>query len=312
MWAAFLTTILYSFSALFAQRTARVMGGITANFWRLVLATLFLGLWSHLAGIGLRGPALPWFFVSGVVGFGVGDVALYQAYPRLGSRLVIMVVHCLATPTAALIEFLWLGASLTPTQVFCILVSLSGVAVAVAPSGDGPRRHPQFLLGLGFGLVAMLGQALGAVLTRKANSVGIAAGGPLPDGINAAYQRVWGGLLVALATYVLFHLRRRLRGRASSPVEPSADPADTPPRRRVLLWVLCNTLAGPVLGVSCFQWALRGNPTGVVLPIVALTPLMIIPVAHWMEGERTTRREILGGAVAVAGVALLARITHPV
>jgi len=33
----------------------------------------------------------------------------------------------------------------------------------------------------------------------------------------------------------------------------------------------------------------------------------VIPLAWWLEGERPTRLSLLGGAVAVAGVAALSR-----
>jgi len=38
------------------------------------------------------------------------------------------------------------------------------------------------------------------------------------------------------------------------------------------------------------------------LPIVATSPLLAIPVAWWLEGDRPTLRSFLGGIVAVAGV----------
>ena len=54
------------------------------------------------------------------------------------------------------------------------------------------------------------------------------------------------------------------------------------------------------------------TPVGVVLPIVAITPLVIIPFSFYLEGERPTRRSLLGGAVAVLGAAALAWATsHP-
>ena len=64
-------------------------------------------------------------------------------------------------------------------------------------------------------------------------------------------------------------------------------------------------LAGPTLGVACFQWALQSNKSGVVLPIVALTPLVVMPFARYLEGEKPTGRSIIGGIVAVTGVAML-------
>ncbi len=296
---AFVTTILYSLSALFAQRTARVLGGISANFWRLLLAVTLLGLWSHLFGVGMSGKALPWFLLSGFVGFGIGDVTLFQALPRLGSRLCMLIIHCLAAPTAALVEYFWLGVSLNVWQVLCIGVSLFGVAFALAPARGSQPVAPGFAVGLGFGFTAMLGQAISAVLSRKGYAVVVASGYSL-DGVNAAYQRATAGMVVSALVYGIHLLSKQWR-----PAPPVPTTGPQPSRRTVWIWVICNALAGPVLGVSCFQWAVATNPTGIVLPIVALTPLVIIPFAHWMEGERTTRREIAGGVIAVIGVAAL-------
>src|SRR5207245_11061304 len=82
--AAFLTTILFSISVVCGHRSAKMIGGTEANFWRLTLATLMLGLWSYFFGIGLSGNAFPVFLLSGIMGIGIGDVALFQALPRLG------------------------------------------------------------------------------------------------------------------------------------------------------------------------------------------------------------------------------------
>ena len=64
--------------------------------------------------------------------------------------------------------------------------------------------------------------------------------------------------------------------------------------------------------MSCYQWALKTTPTGVVLPIVAITPLVIIPFSYHLEGERPTFRSLAGGALAVMGAAALAWVVnHP-
>ena len=67
--AAFLTTVLFAISAVCGARTARVLGGTEANFWRLAFAAVVLGLWAHIFGGGLAGAALPVFVISGCVGF---------------------------------------------------------------------------------------------------------------------------------------------------------------------------------------------------------------------------------------------------
>jgi drug/metabolite transporter (DMT)-like permease len=42
--------------------------------------------------------------------------------------------------------------------------------------------------------------------------------------------------------------------------------------------------------------------TSIVLPIVATTPLAVMPLAHYLEGDKITWRTLLGGILAVAGV----------
>jgi drug/metabolite transporter (DMT)-like permease len=289
MVAAFLTTVLFSISAVCGRRTAQIMGGNEANFWRLLFAAALLAAYAHAFGGGVGGAGFRIFVISGAIGFGIGDAALFQALPRLGSRLSVMMVLCLSSPIGGLMEWMWLGTKLRTTEMVCGAVILCGVAVALAPSGhiDTPRR--QFMFGMIFGLVAAICQALGAVLSRKAfameaeNSV---------DGVTAAYQRILGGVAVT----AMFFLYVKLRGSNATGAE----------KRKAWPWVLANGLSGPTLGVSCYQWALKTTPTGVVLPIVALTPIVIIPFARYVEGERPTMRSILGSIIAVSGAAALA------
>jgi len=47
-----------------------------------------------------------------------------------------------------------------------------------------------------------------------------------------------------------------------------------------------------------------------VLPIVAITPLVIIPFSTYLEGERPTVRSLVGGVIAVAGAVALAKVGH--
>ena len=78
--------------------------------------------------------------------------------------------------------------------------------------------------------------------------------------------------------------------------------------RKALPLVILNGLSGPALGVSCYQWALKHAPTGIVLPIVATTPVMIIPLSLLLEHERPSKRSLLGGIIAVLGAVALATI----
>ncbi len=289
--AALVTTVLFSFSAIAGNRLSRLLGGAEANFLRIIVAAALLGLYAHTRGAGLSGRALPYFLISGVIGFGMGDLALYHAYPRIGSRLAMIMVHCLAAPLAAFVEWLWLGTALTLFQVCCSLVTLIGVAIALAPREHLHIARKALLVGLTLGLIAALGQAFGSVISRKAYFVARVAQENI-DGISAAYQRIWGGVFFASLGYFLDR-RRRVAGE---------QPPFSARMKRAWKWLLVNAISGAALGVSFFQLALSKAPTGIVLPIIALTPLTIIPLAHRFENERPTARSLAGGVIAVAGV----------
>jgi drug/metabolite transporter (DMT)-like permease len=301
MLPSILTTFLFAFSAVCATQSTRLLGSIKANFWRLVVATALLAAWAHPFGQGLRGGVLSVFLLSGVIGFGVGDLALYLAYPRLGSRLTILLAQCLAAPFGAIIEWLWLGTSLTLPQLLWGLCILVGVALAIAPNTMNRPLGGTVVVGFFFGVVAALGQAGGAVLSRKAFALAHSAGQNI-DGLSAAYQRILAGLVFGGVIYFISIIQQRRSGNRHV-IEMDQDHEILPGNRRnnAVFWVILNALAGPALGVGCYQWALSHTPSGIVLPIVATTPLAVIPLAFFLEKERPALRSLLGGLIAVAG-----------
>ncbi len=283
-----------------------MLGSKAANVARLSLATVWLALWAHTFGQGWSGPSLAWFVLSGVVGFGLGDLALYAALPRIGARLTILLTQCLAAPVGAIVEWLWLGTGLTPAQVLWGTVILVGVAWAVRPEPTVTTGRAHRVTGTILGVIAALGQGGGAVITRKAYAVAQQAGVSI-DGGTAAYQRILGGLGLTLVFLLVYRGVRRWR----RPAIQDQGTARTPrPWARAWPWVLVNSLAGPAIGVACYQWALSIAPTGVVLAIVASTPLAIIPFAYLLNGERPGVPSLIGGLIAVIGAMALTLATH--
>ncbi len=293
MFPSFLTTIFFSLSVIFAARSSRLLGARTANLGRILLAAVLLAIWAHTWGAGLRGPALPWFFLSGVVGFGLGDMAMFGALTRIGPRLSILLTQCLAAPLAAFLEWAWLGTRLRADEALCAAVILCGVALALAPDRGREGEPRIFWLGVLFGIGSALGQALGAVISRKANAVATLAHFEI-DGGSAAYQRIIGGVLMTVIgmTFLRKGLFAEIRGRGNE-------------WGRGWQYVVANALAGPAIGVGCYQWALKTTASGIVLPIVATSPLVTILMTFLLDGLRPTRRAVIGGIIAVAGAAAL-------
>jgi drug/metabolite transporter (DMT)-like permease len=355
MFPSLLTTLLFSFSAIFANRSIKELGTTRANLGRLIVAILLLGTYAHLFGYGMSGAGRNWFLISGVIGMGLGDLALFAAMPRLGARLTVLMCQCVAVPIAIQAEWVWMGTRLTLPQLGWAALIIVGVAVALMPSKRNPPQVPVTALGFLFGFLAAVGQGLGAVVSRHAYEL-TAVSGQSIDGISAAYQRISGGLFITAAYFVgKYLLSKRATAStgasaagsiikeavsattraakatkldAESPASPTSprspdsqtnpplEPAEHPTlfrkirhaikvKKRGWLFVIANALCGPALGVSCYQWALATTPSGIVLPIVATTPLVIIPLSYWLEGDRPSRRSMLGGVIAVAGVVAL-------
>ena len=309
---AFLTTVFFSLSSICANRAIRSVGPARANLGRLFVAFVFLASWAHLlplltgtGGTGLAGAGRDYFLLSGLIGMGLGDMAVFAALPRLGARLTVVVTQCLAAPLAALTEWLWLGTHLKTAQVVWSCVVLAGVAVALSPSKRNPPRVAVTSAGVLFGILAAAGQGVGAAVSRKAYELSRLAGESI-DGMTATYQRLLGGIAV---TVLLFAAYRILTGKLpdTSPNAQTSTQAQTPAATFLTRWrwTLANGLCGPVLGVSCYQWALGSTPSGLVLPIVATTPIVTLPLSYWIDGERPTYRSVLGSIIAVGGVVAL-------
>lgn len=296
MFASFLAAFFFALNATCASHSVRAVGSARANLGRLLIAVAVLGLFAHTIGHGFGSASTGWFFLSGIIGMGLGDLGVYGALPLLGSRLTVLMTQCLAAPIAAVGEWLWLGTRLTFAQTCWGALILAGVALAIVPTKRSPPRVRIKPIGFLFGLLAAAGQGFGALVSRKGVEVATAAGEAAHNatfGLNAAYLRILAGLVFTALWFLVLRQLGRLK--------PAPTLVSTLERRRARWWMLANGLAGPVLGVGCYQWALATTPSGIVLPIAATTPLLAIPIAFWLEGDRPTRRSVLGGIVAVIG-----------
>ena len=300
MSAAILATILFSLSAVSGKRLSHYLSAVEANMIRFFISALLLGVYSSYYGLGLGGGAFGMFFISGVIGFGVGDYGLFRAYKIIGSRLTMVMTQCLAAPFAATVEWIWLGSALSLGQVLVGLVILVGVFFALTPNATMQIDKAHWKKGVFWGLLSAFGQGFGAVLSRKAGMM--VDDGVSIDGLSAAYQRVLGGLTVML---ILFIGQKILTFKQSD--YNSRKDLESTSFKWILVLVLANALCGPTLGVGAYQWALNVNdlPAGIVLSVVALSPLVIIPFSMKFEWEKPSFRSLVGSVIAVLGVIIM-------
>ena len=137
------------------------------------------------------------------------------------------------------------------------------------------------LLGLG----GALGQAAGLILSK----LGLTAIHPMP----ANQIRMAAGIL---GFAVVFALTRRA-GRLLVALRDA----------RAMVWTTVGAIAGPFVGVTLSLVAVRDARAGVAATIMALTPVLILPVVVLTGRERVSGRAAAGALLAVAGTALLFR-----
>ncbi|MGK0188458.1 MAG: drug/metabolite transporter (DMT)-like permease [Verrucomicrobiales bacterium] len=262
---------------------------------------------------------------SGIVGFGIGDVALFLAYFRIGARFTILVNLCLAPVFGAIGEYLWMGQTVTVAEIASIVVIVVGLVLALRPDKKHPANVQPGMVTTGacFAVVAGMGQGFGAVISRYADSLAVGAGVEMHGiggGLAQAFVRTLGGLTIALICFAAYQwgagrLKRVIPASAGNPVpEPTrlSDAVKTRGRHKLFpFWLIGAALTGPVLGVSCFQWALQSQKSAIVLAVTATSPLLVMLLARAFEKERTSPLAITGALISVSGVIAICLMKLP-
>jgi drug/metabolite transporter (DMT)-like permease len=290
--AALGTASCWVFSSLAFEAAGRRIGALTLNLIRLVIAFAFL----CLAAWAARGIPLPvdasagawfWLAISGLVGFVFGDLCLFRAFLIIGPRLS-MLMMALAPPLTAIIGWLLLGETLTGRDLLGMILTVTGIAWAIQERGRTGRpgeplpSRPR-LSGVALGFGGALGQAGGLVLSKL--------GMGTYSAVAANQVRVLAGITgCALLFFVLRWWPR---------VWPAMRDG------KALGFASLGAFFGPFLGVILSLIAIQHTVAGVAASIMALTPVLIIPLVVFLRRERVGLGGVAGAAVAVSGVALL-------
>jgi drug/metabolite transporter (DMT)-like permease len=290
--AALGTAICWTGSSLAFEAAGRRMGALPLNLVRLSLALVLLTAIAALE----RGRALPsdvpwrawaWLSVSGLVGFVFGDLCLFRALVTMGAR-VTMLLQSTAPAMAALLGWALLGEVPGGWAAAGIALTTTGVGLVVMRRGDGGGHVTTrgVLLALG----GALGQAGGLVLSK----LGLDVAGERASVHPVAATQV--RALAAVAGFVVVHQLAGAWPRFRAAVRD----------RRAVGFASLGALLGPSIGVSLSLYAVGRTQAGIAASLMALTPILILPVA-WARGERVGTAGVFGTLAAVAGVALMFR-----
>lgn len=286
--SALLTAFLWSVtSLLFASAVTRI-GSVQLNVSRQLLALIFLSIVIFIFGFNFSPTTRQIFYLSlsGFIGLTFGDSFLFLAYREIGAR-ISMLVMSLSPAVAALLAFLLLGEKLNLLSILGMIITISGILLVVYER-DGSKSDKINYLGLLFAFLASIGQGIGLVLAKIAfmdsnNSL---------NGFVATSVRLAASISILLPASILM---KKLK----NPIEVfRKDP-------RALMFTIGGSIAGPFLGITFSLIAVSHTKVGIASTIMALPPVIMLPLVRYFYNERLTYRSILGAFIAVAGVAIL-------
>jgi drug/metabolite transporter (DMT)-like permease len=300
MFNALITALCWALGGFGSSRIARHYGPAPANGIRLICASLIQVVICLAVAGTLVLPAGGWFALAGVLHLAVGDVGLFAAYRRLGPRIGVLMVCSLAPPSALLLEWWTLGNVPELRQLLCGLGILLSVAAAVAPRERQHLPRHELVTGVCCGLLAAVGQGLGAAVSRIAfdrlGGIEVTFWLPALYRVSAGATGVW-----------LWILLRKLFGD-----QPLKRPRELIPDKKIqghpLAWLGISTLLGPVIGMWFLMRAFDAAPAGLVQATLAALPVFMMPVAWIFDGTLPSRRSVLAGGVAVVLTGVLVRM----
>jgi drug/metabolite transporter (DMT)-like permease len=296
--AALITAMCYSASSIFFTMAGRKFGPLVTNRLRLVAAVLLLGT-AHWIVFGLPIPsnaeAERWFWLgsSGIVGLVIGDLFLFQAYITLGPRLGLLFLS-LSPALTTLLAWIFLGETLSTGNIFGIVLTLAGIAWVVmesSPTGK-PRldmnpgiNQKLFIKGIFAGMIAAAGQSFGMVLAKK--------------GLTGNFPALSANVIRMSVAFLALWVVTIIQGQVISTVQHATN------QRVGLIYVLGGSFFGPLIGVSLSLFAIQNINLAIASTIIALPPIFLLPIGHFVFKERITWRAVVGTVIAVTGVALL-------
>ena len=287
-FAALGTALCWSFGSIFFTISSRRLGYSIVNRVRLAFALLLL-MSAHLITYGTFVPLNAtvyhwfWFGLSGIVGFALGDMLLFRAFVLLGARLA-MLLMALVPVFGTAIAWLFLGETLDFHKIIAVSIVIGGIIWVVTERKNNDQHAGHYTTGILCGIGGAMGQAIGLILSKKGLGTDYSALSANIIRVSAAACLLWGITL--------------FRGGISKTIDKLKD-------KKGLSTVTGGAFCGPFLGVWLSLVAVQKTYVGIASTLMALPPIFLIPLSHWIFKEKIGIGAIIGTMVAVLGVALI-------
>lgn len=290
--AALGTTVIGSAAILTFTVMGRRIGPFTMSHFRLLFgaSALWIAVTVFTGNPLLQGiSASQWMFLSlsGITGFFLCDTLLFQSSVDIGPRTTILILN-LYPFVGALLAWVFLGEVLSPKAWCGMIITLGAIIWILFEKKreilDTHRKH--FLRGVLFAFGSAIFQAISFIVAKPALTG--------PDPVNSLQATFIRALFGAIAFWAV----SLFSGQIPAVVKKAQD-------RKTMLIIAMTATGGLAFGTWLTMVAIQNTSIGIASTLMALSPLVMIPMTAVIHKEKITRRTIIGTLISCLGVVIL-------
>jgi drug/metabolite transporter (DMT)-like permease len=287
--AALASALCWTITAVAFETAGKKVGSISVNLIRLFIGFILISIFNLFT----RGMILPidassttWFLltISGLIGFVIGDLFLFQAYVEIGSRISMLIMSTVP-PITAITGFIIMNEKISALGLLGMIITIIGIALVILTKNPDDKKvilsHP--IKGLIYAFIGALGQAFGLVFSK----LGMGSYNPFAATQIRIIAAIIGFSLVITVTKKWTKVFLAIK--------------DSEAMKQISI----GSVFGPFVGVSLSLLAVQHAPTGIVSTITSITPILIIPLSIFVFKEKILPKEILGAIITLVGISLL-------
>lgn len=287
--AALATAVCWTITAVAFESAGKKVGSLSVNIIRLFIAFVLLSVYNLFT----RGFLLPtdasgftwlWLLLSGVIGFVLGDLFLFQAYVEIGSRISQLIMS-IVPPITAVTGYFLMGEKITLLGFIGMTTTIGGIALVILTKDSDEEKitFSRPLKGLTYAFLGALGQAFGLVFSK------------FGMGDYSPFAATQIRIIAAIFGFCIVITVKKYWGNVYTAMKD----------KKAMKNITVGSIFGPFIGVSLSLLAVQHAPTAIVSTITSITPILIIPASIMIFKEKIVAKEIFGSVVALIGVTLL-------
>lgn len=287
-FAALGTALCWSFGSICFTISSRRMGHNVVNQLRLTVALLLL-IMAHFFIYGRFTPAhvtgSHWFWlgISGFIGFVIGDRMLFKSFVLIGPRRGMLLMS-LVPIFSTVIAWIFLKEALKLKEIIAIIITLLGISWVILERKNNEHEEGHYKIGIICGIGAAFCQALGLILSKK--------------GLSNNFSALSGNIIRVFVSVIIMWCIPFFGVKTSTAFKKLTD-------KKASLAMFGGSFFGPFAGVWLSLVAVKYAYVGVASTLMALPPILLIPLSYLVFKDKITIGAVVGTVVALSGVALM-------